>query len=143
MPITKEQQSQIEYELFGFYGRVELRCDGHNIVASVQAMAPLKQAIWVYIDGEIKGEWMRGENEIARKFHRETKHFGLPKKMREAQMKAATNRCLSKEFREQCKVSATKTFSLWRPYWTSTKAFIRHIRKTCTEIEVVKIGYGS
>lgn len=140
MPITKEQKSQIEYALFGFFGRVELLCDGHNIVASVQQMGPLKQAIWVYIDGEIKGVWMRGENEVARKFHRESKHFGLPKKIREANMKAAKNTRLSKEFRDSCNVSATKTVSLWRPYWTNAKAFLKHISKTCTEIEVVKIG---
>lgn len=143
MPITKEQQSQIEYELCGFFGRVELLCDGHKITAAVKGIGPLKQVVAIYIDGEIKGEWARGEDEFVRKFHRESKRYLLSKREREMAMKNSTNRYLPKEYREYRKASATKTLSFWYPYWTSAKLFLRHISKTCAEIEVVKIGPGS
>ena len=35
---------------------------------------------------------------------------------------------------------ATASMSTWVPYWTNAKYLCRQLRKTCTEIRVVKIG---
>ncbi|MDP1681056.1 MAG: hypothetical protein Q8L39_04700 [Burkholderiales bacterium] len=142
MPISKEQWVEIEYQLSSIPGRVELRCDGHAVVAEIAGVGTLKQGIAVYIDGSIKGIWLKGEDEIARKFHRESKRFARSMKTRELYKKTAANRRLPKDVREEYARRAAQTYSIWYPWWTNVKAFRRHISKTCKEIDIVKIGYG-
>ena len=142
MPISKEQWDGIEKELSGHFGRVELRCDGHEIIAAIAPIAPLRQAIVVYIDGHIKGEWLMGKNELACKFHRESKRFLYSKKQRDQAKLSMKRRGNSPESRKFWNETTTLQSSVWYPWWTNAKAFLKHISKTCTEIEVVKIGFG-
>lgn len=143
MPISKEQWDAIEVELNGVFGRVELLCDGHSVIAEIKSIAPLKLGILVYIDGVIKGEWWRGENEVARKFHREVKRFLYSAKDREYAKAQLKKRGMTELLRETWQKRITLCMSHWHPWWTNAKSFRRHIGKTCKEIEVVKIGYGA
>jgi hypothetical protein len=141
MSTTKDQWAEIEQQLSGFFGRVELLCDGYKINAEVKSIAPMRQGIVVYVNGYVRGEWMKGEAEEARKFHREMKRFLYSAKQREKLKTDAKNRCLTADWRKRFRDMATASVSTWAPYWTNAKAFTRHLRKTCTDISVVKIGY--
>ncbi len=141
MSVTKDQWAEIEQQLSGFFGRVELLCDGYKINADVKSIAFMRQGIVVYVNGYVRGEWMKGEAEEARKFHREMKRFLYSAKRRERAQAEAKKRHLSAEMRKWFQETATASISTWAPYWTSAKALTRHLRKTCTDITVVKIGY--
>ncbi len=140
---TAEQWEKIEAQLSNPFGKVELICDGYSIVATPRRVSPLKYEIMVYVDGFIRGEWIKGESEIPLKFHREQKRLVASKGMRAWYEKASKSRHFTKAEKEEFAANAKKTLSLWTPGWTNAKSFIRHIKKTCQSIEVVTIGYES
>jgi hypothetical protein len=139
---TKAQWLEIEKELSGMFGRVELEADGFTVVATVQTVAPLKQGIVIYVDGFWKGEWCRGEAVEARKFLQECKRYLWPAKMREQAKKNIKLRYQTAEVKEYWRRTAEDQLSSWSLYWTNAKAMTRHWRKTCTDIEIVKVGGG-
>jgi hypothetical protein len=141
MAISKEQWNEIEKQLSGSWGRVELTCDGYKVSAVIERVGPLKLAVSVYVDGLIRGEWIDGESEIPRKFHQEKKRFVFGAKYRAALLKSSKAKVWNKEEREKYAADAKRTISHWWPYWTNPKSFCSHIRKSCTNIEVVKIGH--
>lgn len=143
MTLTKEQWAAIEKQLAGYFGRVELRCDGYQVVAAVEQIGPLKQGIVVYVNGWMKGEWMKGEAEEAKKFHCEMKRYLYPAKQRDEAKKKLKSRRLIDQLRDWYAGVAGKSVSTWAPYWTDAKAFTRHLRKTCTDIELVSLEYKS
>ena len=142
MSITKEQWAEIEKQLSGMMGRVKLMCDGYEIDANIER-CKMRLYVMVYVDGCFKGEWIanREGSEIPLKFYREQKRPAAGAKMRAWYLKESKSRFWSKEQRAEHAAKARKTFSTWIPYWPNAKAFCRHIRKTCTSIELVKIGY--
>lgn len=142
MPVTKEQWQKIERELSRDFGRVQLQCDGYQVMARIQAIAPLRQGIVVYVNGWVSGEWMRGEAEQARKFHRPMKRYLYGRKYREEAKKKARSRRLPPELRQFWSRNADAHVTVWVPYWPNARAFCRHLRKTCGAIELLKIGYG-
>lgn len=143
MSITREQWAAVEKELSGLFGKVELLCDGYKVAAQIRTVAKLRQGIVVYVNGALKGEWMKGEAEEARKFLREQKRYVLPAKTRDEYQKMAKSRRYSAEFRQRHAKAATARISIWMPYWTNAQSFCRHLRKTCTDLAVVKIGYSA
>lgn len=142
MTISKEQWAEIEKHLSGVFGRVELLCDGYKITAEIQKNK-MKLVVSVYVDGVIKGEWIfnKGDSEIPRKFHQEIKRFAFSAKYRAHLIKSSKSKLYTKEMRAKDAADAVRTSSHWWPHWPNAKAFCRHIRKTCTSIEIVKIGY--
>lgn len=143
MTVTKEQWAEIERNLSGPFGEVSLICDGYQVTAQIQSIAPLKQGIVIFVNGVSKGEWFKGEAEEARKFLcAKTRHIFNAKDREHAQAQLKrrfikSDQSLSRHYNDV----VNDTLTHWYPYWTSAKAFCRHLRKTCTEIEVVKIGY--
>lgn len=137
--LTKEQWAKVEADLSHPYCPVTLRCDGHEIVAKVEREKGLKFVVAVYIDGYIKGEWMKGEPEHVRKFWREfTTHLYTAKSRAEA-AKALKRRGLGRELREFYRNTVeAKTKPMWMPSWPNPKALCRHLRKTCTTIELLQ-----
>lgn len=139
MTINKEQWAEIENRLSGVFGQVELLCDGYKITAAIERIK-MKLVVSIYVDGFIKGEWIfnDGNSEIPRKFYKEVKRFVFHAKYRALMVKWSKCKYLSKEVRAKYAADATKTRSHWWPNWPNAKAFCRHIRKTCTSIEIVK-----
>ncbi|MCZ7655549.1 MAG: hypothetical protein M5R42_16790 [Rhodocyclaceae bacterium] len=84
---------------------------------------------------------MMGEAVEARKFYRERKRYLHKAKLREEAKIKAKNRRLGADLRQWYQGVAANSVSTWMPYWPNAKAFTRHLRKTCTDISVVKIGY--
>lgn len=142
MTVSKEQWAAIEAQLSGLMGRVELLCDGYKIEAQVER-DKMKLVVSVYVDGVIKGEWIFNEKgcDIPLKFHQEKKRFAFNAKYRALLAKQSKSKYFSKDEREKAAADSKKTSSHWWPHWPSAAAFCRHIRKTCTSIEIVKIGY--
>lgn len=141
MTLTKDQWAEIEKQLCGSFGRVELRCDGYQVAAAVEQIGTLKQGIVVYVNGYVRGVWMDGKAEEAKKFHREMKRYLYPAKKRDEARKKLKSRGLHAELRGWYAGVAEKSISTWAPYWTNANAFTRHLRKTCTDIEVVSVGF--
>lgn len=142
MTISKEQWKQIEAELSHTFGSVDLVCDSYRVSAVVKQAGVLKQNIVVYVDGWIKGEWMTGDNERASKFYRETKRYLYSAKKRADAQVQAKKRGTPAILREWFESVATSQSSSLTPFWNNPKAFCRQLRKTCTAVDLVKIGYG-
>lgn len=141
MSVTKEQWIAIESYLSGPLSTVGLRCDGYTVTAQVRLLSPLKYGILIFVNGECKaGEWMKGDTEEARKFLFESKRYLYSAEDRKRATKALKQRRLDPVLRKLYE-GTLKQLSSWYPYWTSPKAFCRHLRKTCTEIEVIRMGY--
>lgn len=142
MAVSKEQWVEIEAQLSRIMGRVELVCDGYKITASIER-DKMKLVVTVYVDGYIKGEWIFNKegSEIPLKFHQEKKRFVFGAKYRALLAKQSKSKYFSKDERDKSAADSIKTCSHYWPHWSNAKAFCRHIRKTCTTIEVVKIGY--
>lgn len=142
MAISKEQWAEIENQLSRVFGRAELICDGYKINAEVQT-SKMKLVVVIYVDGVFKGEWVinKGDSEIPRKFLQEKRRFVFTAKYRALLVKQSKSKCFSKEERAQCAEDAKKASVYWLPWWPNAKAFCRHIRKTCTSIEIVKVGF--
>lgn len=135
--ITKEQWQEMEKKLSHPFGRVEMRCDGHDVSAIVMTDR-MKLVIQVYVDGFIKSEWLMDENEIGVKFYQKKTKFFSKQKERENARKNMNDKRLGEDLREMFKRHYEAKFSYYVPYWTSAKSFCRHIRKTCAEIELTK-----
>jgi len=142
MAITKEQWAEIEKQLSGLMGRVDMLCDGYKVSAQVEKNK-MTLVVTIYVDGYIRGEWLFNKNgsEIPLKFHQEKKRFGFSAKFRALLAKQAKSKYFNKDERDKAAADSKKTSSHYWPHWPNAKAFCRHIRKTCTSIELVKIGY--
>lgn len=140
MAISKEQWAEIEAQLSNIMGRVDLVCDGYRVNAIVE-YSKMKMYVAVYVNGEIKGEWTNGKGEIPQKFCQVKKRYLYSAAKRAEAKKAATRRGMGADLRKWYTGVAESSITSWMPWWTNSKAFCRHIRKTCTSIEIVKIGY--
>lgn len=141
MPLpTKDQWQRIEQQLAGPFGRVELKADGYSLVLVVTPYKELKYCIAVYVDGWIKGEWLKGEAPEAKKFCQERRRWLYPARKREEAKQALKSRRLA-FMRDHYKSVAECQISTWSPHWLSAKLLTRHLRKTCTDIAIVSLGY--
>lgn len=136
--LTKEQWSEIEEALSYPYGRVALRCDGHDITAAVERGKGLRYVIAVYIDGYIRWQQTKGEPDHVRKFWREEKRYVWPTKKRQEATAALKKRGLGKELRDFYQRVAESVATLWVPLWPNAQALCRHLRKTCSSIERIQ-----
>lgn len=140
--LTKEQWQEIEIQLSGSFGRVELLCDGYKVNAEVHRRSALKYVVVVFVNGICKGEWMKDEAEESKKFYCAKKHYLYKPAARQEAKQKLKSRRLHASIKDFYKSVAEAATVIWLPYWTDPKAFCRQLRKTCTSIEVVKIGYG-
>lgn len=141
MSVTKEQWAEIERQLSGPYGRVELKADGYDLVLRVEGYTVLRQCVAVYVNGVLKGEWFKGEAPEARKFCCEKRSWVWSAKMREEAKQKLKSRRLDPILREHYTRVAERFSTVWMPAWLNPKSLTRHLRKSCTDISVVKIGY--
>lgn len=139
--LTKEQWQQIEQQLSGPFGQVELKADGYNLTLQVQGYKALRQCVVVFVDGVSKGEWFRGEAPEAKKFCREERRWLYPAKKREEAKQKLKSRRLDGFLRDHYKHVAEAFTAVWAPYWFAPASLARHLRKSCADIEIVNLGY--
>lgn len=139
--LTKDQWQQVEKELSYPFGNVKFICDGFDIAAVVKQIKPLKHVIEIYVNDHIKGSWYMGDFE-------ESKKFWCPKTLwlykapaRAEAKKKLTNRRLDTWHKDFYKNIAESHKVMYSPHWSTPSAFCRNIRKTCTSIELIKVGF--
>lgn len=137
MPLSKQRWEEIERTLRHSFGMVKLKCDGYEITAAVET-SKMKLHVMIYIDGRFEGKWADGKDERCIKFYQCKKTFVLRGVARKNAIAASTNKRYGKEYMAMCKKHLEDHFLSWTPYWSSPKAFCRHIQKTCQSIEFVK-----
>lgn len=137
MPLSKQRWQEIEKTLHHSFGRVNLKCDGYEITAAVEA-SKMKLHVMIYIDGRFEGKWLDGKDERCIKFYQCKKMFVLRGAARKKAIACSTNKRLGKEFMAMSKRHLEDHIECWLPLWSSPKAFCRHIQKTCQSIEVVE-----
>ena len=138
---TKEQWQQVEKELSYPYGQVELLCDGYKLNAVVKQESALKFTICIYVNGFMEGKWVSGGHEESTKFCCAKTRFLYKAAHRAEAKKKLAKRGLDQWFKDHYKKVIEASNTSYLPYWTSPAAFCRHIRKTCTSIELVKVGF--
>lgn len=136
--LTKEQWAEIESRLSFPFGEVNLIADGYRLTLQVQSFAALRQVIVVFVDGIRKHEWYKGEATEAKKFCRESRRWLFGAKDRENAKKKLKQRRLDPYLRKWYKETAESFSTTWMPYWPTPKPLIRHLRKTCTSVELVE-----
>lgn len=134
--LSKADWAAVEKELSVPYGGVKLLADGHAISLNVVPIKKLRFSIGVYIDGWIKGEWMKVDSEIGAKFWH-------PCKMQlfSARDFAEMRRKFGKRYENEMRKKHPPKLCLYSPHWPSVTAFRRHIAKTCRDIRLVSVGY--
>jgi hypothetical protein len=140
--LSKEDWQKIETQLSHSFGEVKLMCDGYEITAQVQRKTALKYVVVVYVNGQINGEWMKGEAEEAKKFHRAQKHFLYKPKARALAREKLKSRRIHPSLKDHFKHVVEASTMLWYGYWPEPAAFCRQLRKTCTSIEIIKLGFN-
>lgn len=137
--LSKKQWQQIELRLSSNFGDIELLADGYRLQLQVHPYKALRNCIVVYVDGVSKGAWYKGDCPEAKKFCRPSKHWLYSAKRREEAAKALKKRGLNSVLKEFYKSVAESFFVHWEPYWFSPASLTRHLRKTCADVEIVRM----
>lgn len=137
MPLSKQRWEEIERTLHHSFGMVKLKCDGYDITAAVET-SKMNLHVMIYIDGRFEGKWLDGKDERCIKFYQYRKRSVLRGEERKKALSNAANKRLGKETRAMFKRHSELFIDWWEPYWSSPKAFCRHIQKTCQSIEVIE-----
>lgn len=137
--MTPEQWSKLEAALVHPYARARIKADGHVLTLRVQPIKGLRYGVVVYIDGVLdwKASISPAPDAPERKFWRVRKSFLHSAKRRSSAESMAKKRGTSKDTKACFMKIATAGFEMLDPYWTSAKPLCRHLRKTCTEIELL------
>lgn len=115
-------------------GGVEALADGHRMQIVVKQIKPLKFAVVVYVDGEIRQEFIEPGNAIGAKFYRPRSICAYSPKER-----AKMEKDWGKRWTKASVKKATVVVN--DPGWGSPAALRRHLVKTCTEIHLARIGW--
>jgi len=128
--VTQQEWKEVEEKLKSFYQIVELRCDNYKISLILERMDQFKNAIVVYVNGKIKGEWMTSECEESRRFFRKvTKSILSPKQ------KKLYNK-MSKKLKNE--LGMKLTYSYYVATWTSFRSLKKHLIEQNQSIELVR-----
>lgn len=139
MKLTKEQAAAVIEALKYYPGRVELECDGYNIIASIVQTAGLKLEIFIYVNGWVKGEWITKKTPECKKFFRPVSMFLYKKKDRDEAARWLKKRGVDKSY---WKKIADGKVVYYKPTFNSATGFLRHINSTCDSIKLISTGAG-
>jgi len=133
--LSKHQRDAIERELSTTHGQVRLKIDGHAVTLQVQRFKVLRWVVFVFVDGEVRGEHFKPESAIGAKFWRPETRCLFGRKAIEAH---------AKEFgkRSARQMQAKYTRTIHHPWFRSARGFLSHVQRTCNGIEVVQLGWS-
>ncbi|MDO8180177.1 MAG: hypothetical protein Q7T62_18165 [Undibacterium sp.] len=137
MPITKEQWTQVETELSGSWGHVEMLIDGFKVTLQIERIKSLKYTIVTYVNGQWCGKWTREDSDEGKRFFCPKASFLLTAKCRADLIKIwGGKRCPKAKLDELNKKYTTRL-----PHWNNVKSMRRHFEKNNQSLELVSIGY--
>ena len=92
--MTAEQWKKAENMLSTVLGFVKMKVDGYDITICYAREKPTKYLLAVYVNGEIRGEWLTTDCEICRKFYYcgEKQYFSAKEKKKYLQISPNENR---------------------------------------------------
>ncbi|TEB10024.1 hypothetical protein Pmgp_02719 [Pelotomaculum propionicicum] len=109
------------------------RCDGYEVTLRLGRISQFKNAILVYINGEVRGEWLLKDCEERRRFFQPVKRSVLSRKT------CSGLRKISKKLRQKAGLpDPDAKYTYYCPYWTSFKSLKRHLIKNNDSIELIK-----
>lgn len=133
--MTKEDWAQVELELSHPWGRVELVADGYQVTLVLGREKALKFVIAVYVNGVMKGEWVKGDCEEAKRFLRPmVKRYYSPAKLGE--ITKGLSKTVAKKFIKEHGLD--KTFVRYDLSWPSFGPMKRHFIANNQVIELVR-----
>jgi len=128
--LTREQQDQVVGQLDKLYIPVYLKCDGYLIEACMSRVGKNEIAIVVYVNGSITFKWGRDRTDEALRFWRpSTRAKYSPKFVKGMERALGKRRCKAEGYYEKV--------TIYRPYWMRPRPFLRHILKTCDDVELL------
>lgn len=131
--MTSQDWKEVEKSLKSFYSSVKLRCDGYEVTLLLRQISQFKNAILVYVNGVIKGEWLCKDCEERRRFLRPVKSSLYSQKQKAALKK------ISKSLRKKTGLlDPEASYTSYRYDWTSFKALKSHLSKHNSNIELVR-----
>lgn len=130
--MTPQDWKEVEERLNLFSAIVKLRCDGYEVTLVLKRISQFKNAIMVYVNGEIRGSWLAEDCEERRRFYR-------PRvKSLYSQKQKAALRKVSKKLRKKFGLPNPEAkYTFYDFYWTSFKALKCHLIKHNKSIERV------
>jgi len=128
--VSPQDWKEVEERLKSFYLTTELRCDGWKITLILQSISQFKNAIVVYVNGVVKGEWIVKDCEERRRFLCPVKRSLYSQKQ-----KAALRKIPKKIRREHGLYDPDAQYVRYSYYWTSFKALKSHLIKHNRDIE--------
>lgn len=140
MKLQKDQVAAVMDALKFYPGRVELECDGYNVIAEIVQRTGLKLEIMVYVNGAFKGEWLIKHTPECTKFFRKITKYVRDKEARSEAARWLKKRGLSQEDKEFWLNIAEHKFTYYLPTFSSAASFLRHINSTCQSISLISAG---
>lgn len=131
---TKEQRDAIARELSAPYGMVGLVADGHLLLARVERFKGLRWVVIVYVDGMLKGEYYKADNEIGAKYWRAETSCWFSRKVLATYAKTWGKR-EAKRLQKKC------TATVHMPYFPSAGAWLTKLQRTVATIDALAVGY--
>lgn len=131
--MISQDWKEAEKCLHSLYSFVKLKCDGYEVTLALRTISQFKNAILVYVNGVMKGEWMTKDCEERRRFFRP-----VAKSIYSQKQKAALKK-ISKKLRKKYGLADPEAkYTSYYPYWTSFRALKGHLIKHNRDIELVR-----
>lgn len=132
--LTKADVALIKTELGRPWGQVFLLCDGHHVRVVMGPARPLTYRPIVLVGGGFDLQWRKAESEVGAKFYqRKRGQFFTRKQIAEHQKRFGK--------RAAKKLAEEGSYTYHTQIWSSVGGFLRHLNKTCREIELLSVGY--
>lgn len=131
--MTKEEWELVRRNVErGLGGKAYLRIDGYEITLMMEPIDHYRNAIAVYVDGKIKGEWLLQKDELGKEICR---RFFQPHTTTPSIAKGIK---LSKKQKAELKEKYGYTY--YEPWWTSFGRLKAHLVRNNKNITIIKKG---
>lgn len=131
--MTKDEWDQVEKAVESQFCVTNLTVDGYSLKLILERIGRYELGIAVYIDGEIRGEWIMKDCEERRRFYRRSTRSVLNKKEKDMLKK------MSKKRRDEFAKEYNTTYDVYYPYWQSFRALKKHLIDNNNDIQLVSI----
>jgi hypothetical protein len=132
VPMTAAEWNIVKEKLQHLADPVRLKCDDFEISLVLMRVTQFRNAIFVYVNGPIKGKWLLEECDESRRFYRKVSRSVLSTKEKQKFKE------LPKRLQKQLKID--EKYSFYREYWTSFNSLKRQFIKQNKSIELLTEG---